>query len=256
MKSSPIFSSVFLIVTSSLLCSSVALSLDKTTASDQSWFVTAGIGASSTNADNAVQQGPNAGNAPSVGYEVDSNAVYSLGLGYNLGNGIAVQGDLRTREFTTDTGAIAANASGQFAGNTYSVDGEVQSTSLMINAIYDIPNSSAFQPYVKAGIGVAKNEVEMSQQISPLFSVIGDTSTIGSACAGTTYCFPDDSSTEFAWSVGAGVRYNITDTFGVGLDYQYIDLGEAATGVDPNGDKVVYDNLTNHEVVLSTFISF
>lgn len=216
-----------------------------------------GVGTSTSEADNTLQTGPNGPNSPTTGFEVDSGSVYSLGLTYDLGNGLSVQAELREREFETDTSALPANPEGIYAGNVWALDGKVESTSFFVNVIYEFDQIGALSPYVKGGIGISKNDTTASQVIEPLFTFLGPAALAASACQGESYyCLPDGETTEFSWAVGAGVQYDLSDRVALGLDYQYVDLGEAATAEDPFGDKINFNKLASHEFSLNLLFSF
>lgn len=70
----------------------------------------------------------------------------------------------------------------------------------MVNGYLDFNtvHLGAFVPYVKAGIGMAEN-------------------TIGSG---------GGSSDHFAWDMGAGVTYALSDHTAIDVDYQYISMGD------------------------------
>ncbi|MDX2287775.1 MAG: outer membrane beta-barrel protein [Hyphomicrobiaceae bacterium] len=112
----------------------------------------------------------------------------------------------------------------------------VQSYSLMFNGYYDLGNYGGFVPYVGAGVGVAYNIVDdVSFTQNPnLVNVIEGDKTLA-----------------FAWSVMAGVGYQISDRAILDFGYRYIDLGDATSGkvdsahfVNP---PVKIDDLGNHE---------
>ena len=81
---------------------------------------------------------------------------------------------------------------------------EVESQSLMFNAYYDIDTNSKFTPYVGAGVGYAKIKGKLK---SPVLS-------------------DDMSDTNFAWQVGAGVGYELTENVTMDAGYRYADYGD------------------------------
>lgn len=66
-----------------------------------------------------------------------------------------------------------------------------------------------FSPYLQAGVGWARNTTKSSH--------LGN-----SVLDGKT-------SDEFAWQIGAGLNYALTDNWKVDLSYRYIDMGKART---------------------------
>jgi hypothetical protein len=71
------------------------------------------------------------------------------------------------------------------------------------------------QPYVSAGIGVARNHLGTTTGVSPLIGPF----TLGSA-----------SRMNFAWALGAGVGYALTPRLTIDLAYKYVDSGEVRNG--------------------------
>jgi opacity protein-like surface antigen len=71
-----------------------------------------------------------------------------------------------------------------------------------------------FQPYLTAGIGVARNDLGTFSGTSAGFAVSENGST----------------TTNFAWGAGAGVGYSVTPNLTLDIGYKYFDLGEFRTG--------------------------
>lgn len=112
----------------------------------------------------------------------------------------------------------------------------IKSYTAMFNVYKDIGNFRGMVPYVGAGIGVAYNqldEVYFTQNPLLVNRIEGD----------------DELS--FAWSLMAGVGYQIRDNLILDVGYRYIDLGKAESGrVDSAGfvnPRVYVDDLDAHE---------
>ena len=91
---------------------------------------------------------------------------------------------------------------------------------LFMNAYWDFHNSSAFTPYVGAGLGVgfinSKYEIEVAG--------LGSEST-------------NSMNTVFAWNAGAGVSYAFTDNISADLAYRFVGLGYSETEKTILGEK-------------------
>jgi len=106
----------------------------------------------------------------------------------------------------------------------------VKTQSLMLNAYYDFNLCSRFTPYVGVGAGIAKLNFRVKDYEE------------GYSESNTT--------SNFAWQVGAGVSYAATDSMDVDFGYRYVDTGAA------NFHKTVYDeykyglklNTARHEI--------
>lgn len=149
--------------------------------------------------------------------EMDLGFAGILSAGWQFDNGVRLQGEFAGRfnnvNDITGTGASAP------------IDGDVNVYSLMADFIYGIPTGTKFTPYVGAGAGLARVDV------NSLGTVL--TSTI------------DDNDTVFAYQAIAGVEYAISPNLFAGLDYRYfrtrdVELTTAAA-TNVNAD---YENHT------------
>lgn len=76
---------------------------------------------------------------------------------------------------------------------------------LFFNMFYDFKNKSKFTPYVGIGIGIGFN-----------------TATLNSAVL-----YLKETSTSFAWNIGAGISFEMTDRLALDLNYRYAEVGQA-----------------------------
>ncbi len=132
---------------------------------------------------------------PGVTFEVSTDVGYALGafVGYELGNGFRVEGELAYRRNGLDK-LSAGGASVQMLG-------DVSSLALMANGIYAFGSGgSSWEPYVGAGLGVAR------------FSFI-DAAPVGSPTE-------SDDDTVFAYQVIAGIGYELSPTWTLFADYR------------------------------------
>ncbi|MEM6460754.1 MAG: outer membrane beta-barrel protein [Pseudomonadota bacterium] len=122
-----------------------------------------------------------------------------------------------------------ANFSGVAIGQQ-PVSGRARSTALMVNGYVDLlsafgQDTSPFSPYLSAGVGVSYNRIG---QMDYAFPTLGP---------GDRTLVPSGSSTDFAWSVGAGISYEIRQGLSVDLGYRYVDRGTINT--DPGDIRVI-----------------
>lgn len=114
----------------------------------------------------------------------------------------------------------------------------VQSTALMANIAYDLPDlgkgRSKIQPYLLAGVGLARNKM-------------GDWTRNNAAANKTPLTFAGDTKTNLAWTLGAGVSWNVgknsNGPIKMDLTYQYFALGSAQ-----GGSNVVSSNASSTPV--------
>jgi len=107
----------------------------------------------------------------------------------------------------------------------------------MLHAYKDFGNFGGFIPYVGAGIGAAYHQ-------------LGDVSFTGNP--NLVNRIRGDNDLSFAWSLMAGVGYQISDKAILDVGYRYNDLGrissqrsDSAGFVNP---QINFDDLTAHEV--------
>jgi len=112
----------------------------------------------------------------------------------------------------------------------------IQTYTLMLNAYKDFGNFGGFVPYVGAGIGVAYHDVD-----EVYFT---ENPNLTNRIAG-------NGDLSFAWSLMAGVGYQISERAILDLGYRYIDMGSAESGrVDTAGfvnPAVKIDDIDAHE---------
>jgi opacity protein-like surface antigen len=149
--------------------------------------------------------------------DIKSNTLYGIGIGYKRNHWLRF--DI-TGEFRGDS-AFFANDSypggvGFTAGtNEYTAD--ISTWLGLASAYWDIITWCGFTPYVGAGIGFATISVDGLKDVNvPQSSV---------------FYAADNTQTNFAWAIHAGLAYEVTPQFVVDLAYRYADLGNAASGV-------------------------
>lgn len=113
-------------------------------------------------------------------------------------------------EYTDDNGnndTASVNISNKVRMNTY-----------MVNGYYDFHNQSDFTPYISASIGLANLKLDNHTD------------------SGDGY--PDDiskSSNNFAWGLGVGVKYDMTEQLALDLGYKYINGGKVEASRSEDG---------------------
>jgi opacity protein-like surface antigen len=172
---------------------------------DTGLYVSGSIGAVIPG-DSKLDEGRNA--LSNTKLEFDTGMSYGGAVGYDFG-AIRVEGelshmssDLKDDGYEADAGLVQT--------------GDMSATALMANAWYDIDTGTKFTPYVGGGIGVAKvkgnssRDYEADEQIPD----------------GHNLTYASFSNTEFAYQVGAGVDYSLTEDMTVGLGYKYLASGD------------------------------
>lgn len=118
---------------------------------------------------------------------------------------------------------------------------------LMFNAWWDIPLDLPVTPYIGGGIGFAFINYKTS------YDSVSDNGLDDEYVSGST------SETNFAWSLGGGMAYDITENWTVDLGYRYIDAGNVSkTFRDAQGDIDTKSSLdvTSHDIMLGIRYTF
>lgn len=124
----------------------------------------------------------------------DDGYFFAGRLGEKLHGGWQVEGELAYRDADMDRLTLKQGF-GSLNGRSGSADGEINILSGMGNLIYNIPTHSRINPYIGAGIGLARVEAKFSD----------DT----------------ESDSVFAYQGIVGLRFNLDQDLDVVIDYRY-----------------------------------
>jgi opacity protein-like surface antigen len=168
-----------------------------------------------------------------------------FGDGYAIGGGIGYRFDPHWR--TDMTLSYRGNYGFATATGVGPSHGDVDALVGLVNGYYDFTSYAGFTPYIGGGIGFSSNH------ISPTGVAVGPSG--GS--------LNSDTSSQFAWQVGAGVSYNLSQNWALDIGYRYLDMGEARTGDDlaingvgTIGSVAQHGDLQAHEVQVGLRYSF
>ncbi|WP_299999539.1 outer membrane protein [uncultured Cedecea sp.] len=98
-------------------------------------------------------------------------------------------------------------------GYSDTVKNKVRMDTYMVNGYYDFYNSSDFTPYLTAGVGLSRLKHKISDGSGESMSA---------------------SANNFAWGVGAGVKYAVTSNISVDASYRYVDGGKVTNSRTDN----------------------
>ena len=164
---------------------------------------------------------------------------FGAGLGRYLSKDLRVDVSARNRYIELENQLPGA------MGNAFHADGGSDVWTGMFNARHNLPGfHPCIKPYMSAGVGLAYHRAQAS------------TILVGPAVVGPFQSHLNEESTEFAWSVGGGVAFKMTKKMFFDFDYQYIHLGDAATGVSTGGSSILFDELRAHEVAFRLRFNF
>ena len=132
----------------------------------------------------------------SVTFEDDEGIALGAAVGYVLAN-TRIESEFAYQKNDLDKVKIPGVIS-------IDVEGDITSTSFLLNGYYDFRNPSDFTPFLSAGIGVSK--VELSARTVSGFG---------------RRVIPSIDDTVFAYQLSAGVAYAINETVAVEVKYRY-----------------------------------
>jgi len=81
---------------------------------------------------------------------------------------------------------------------------ENYTTTLFFNMFYDFKNKSKFTPYIGIGIGLGFNTMTLNSAVLYL----------------------KETSVSFAWNIGAGISFEMTDRLALDFNYRYAEVGQ------------------------------
>jgi opacity protein-like surface antigen len=129
-----------------------------------------------------------------VNTEFDTGLAFAAALGYDF-NRFRAEGEISYQK--NDIDKIDS------PGVILDATGDAKALSFLINGYYNFINSSAFTPYISAGIGFAQVEFNNLNIASLGFSGSNDEDTV------------------FAYQIGIGVGYAVTEKVTIDVKYRY-----------------------------------
>lgn len=122
--------------------------------------------------------------------------------GYAFGNGLSVEVEASWRSNDLgDVGIVGRSGS-------LNADGSLTNLAFMANAAYAMPLSPLLRPYLMAGVGMAMVDAELT------------------GIEGLTFDPVDDDKTVFAYQVGVGVTYPLTEAMAFDVSYRFFGTEE------------------------------
>jgi opacity protein-like surface antigen len=129
----------------------------------------------------------------------------------------------------------------------------ISSISAMLNGYYELSHLQRFKPYATIGVGVVRHKAG---------NTINSNGTINGITGNVVVLGNEKNS--FAWQLGTGIKYKISNNTFLDLGYRYVDLGNCsikeATAI-LSGNKTTSTNpirrlLRTHEFVLGIMYKF
>jgi OmpA-OmpF porin, OOP family len=168
-----------------------------------------------------------------TGYDFGGVVGYDFG-GFRLESEVSYR-EADVTEFSSTAARLPRGASATIISpaGTYSVNGDANALSFMVNGLLDFGDDDGLQGFVGGGVGVARIDVNAIY---------------------ATPAYLDDSDTGFAWQALAGIRAPLSDSWDVGLKYRFFNA--------PNVDLVnrlgqaVSTRFRSHSILGSLIYNF
>ncbi|WP_370980265.1 outer membrane protein [Agaribacterium sp. ZY112] len=182
-------------------------------------------------------------------FDTGDGNVGAISLGYSFNKNLRIEGRIAYRDTSFNDRQVGT---GERAGEEYILNGEFKSTTFTVEGFYDFANSTAFTPYVKAGLGIADNTYTAR---------LGGAGVAGfdpfdGKTDGYYDAYADDDSTELSWNLGAGANIAVSERVSIYGEYQYASFGDVSTGQDSFTDGFKIDNASANELSLGLRFEF
>ncbi|MBK5551604.1 porin family protein [Pseudomonas sp. TH03] len=142
----------------------------------------------------------------------------SKNVGGALAVGYAFKGDWRLEgEYTLKNDSEFKSHWAPFNANVNNM--QVSSSRLMLNGYKDFPLNDYLSLYAMAGVGVAHISSEGYQ-------------------SNTSRRFANNSQNNFAYAVGVGADFKLTQQITLGTGYRYVDMGDIETGYNTFANRI------------------
>jgi opacity protein-like surface antigen len=181
------------------------------------WYASGNIGVSNFRETDASDTA--AGITVSGTAEGDAGLFISGAVGYSW-DAFRLEGEISLQKSDLDS----VNVTGvTLFGSTFTtdidlaVDGDVSALGFMVNGWYDFDTGSKWTPYVGGGIGLSKQDIDVT------------------SIAGVSTPYNQDD-TVFSYQSGVGLNYNFSENTSAGLGYRY--FGSSDAEFDDGTDKV------------------
>lgn len=158
--------------------------------------------------------------------EMDRGLALGGAVGINLKQSMRIEAELSSR--TSDIGSLRG-------GRGETMSGEIRTRALLANLYYALPNTGLLQPYVAAGVGVARHDIESQAALT--------NNTAEAALKGKKH------DNTFLYHAGLGLSYSLSPTTTADLGYRYLK----STDIEVSGANY---GLASHEMLAALRFEF
>jgi opacity protein-like surface antigen len=185
------------------------------------YYITPKVGVSKT-MDTGVANLNNSGGVRATLKDED----LGTGTAFGLSVGKYITDNFRLELEAIKRDSYEYNSTDRSVGVNIGIKGDIDSTSLFINGLYDFQpfslGNTPITPYLGGGIGVSRNKMG---------------SQTDNTLPATIYTFDGKTITEFAYKLSAGTLFSLTENISLDVNYQYVNLGafKGSTAIYRNG---------------------
>jgi opacity protein-like surface antigen len=217
------------------------------------WYLRGDIGLTNQGIDKLTQRlDATVTSLEQVGMGFDSSPFFMAGVGYQWNSWLRfdVTGEFRAKANFHGSDNVRFFDG---VGTAVLVDNYFASKSELVflaNAYLDLGTWWCITPFVGAGVGVARNQIDSFRDDGiGFFSNGAPITAVAFASSGTQW--------NFAWAAHAGLAYDVSQNFKVQLAYRFLHLGDAVTGPTrafdnsfTNGGAFTFKDVTSHDLML------
>jgi len=207
------------------------------------WYLKGYIGAANPEVGNIDNEIFDTGEFTIFHEDIKSSPLFGLGLGYDTGHYFRfdITGEYRGKSLFVAQDSYEGGFG--FPGGTNEYTADIESWMGLANMYIDLGTWHCVTPYIGGGVGFASISVLGLKDVNvPQNSV---------------FYGADQTETNFAWAVYAGLAYDVTPAVTLDLAYRYADLGDARSGTvtayDGSGSYSGLDinDVTSHDLMLA-----
>jgi opacity protein-like surface antigen len=174
--------------------------------------------------------------------DIKSTPLFGLGFGYEFNNWLRfdITGEYRGKSTFLAQDSYPGGVG--FTGGTNEYTADIESWIGLANMYIDLGTYHCVTPYIGAGLGFASIDVLGLKDVN-----VPNNSVFYAA---------DNTETNFAWAVYAGLAYDVTPAVTIDLSYRYTDLGDAQSGKVTAFDNssfyngVEIEDITSHDLMV------
>ncbi len=218
------------------------------------WYIRGFVGGANPNVDDISSELFKFNDFQVVHNDIKSSPFVGIGAGYEFNPWLRfdVTGEYRGKSvfqaqdrYPGGNGSFNVDSNindGTFLPGTNEYTADIESWVGLANAYIDLGTYHCLTPYVGGGVGFASISVLGLKDVNvPNQSVFYAT---------------DNTETNFAWAVYAGLAYDVTPGLTIDLSYRYTDLGDASSGKVKAYDNSTFyksleiDDITSNDIML------